>query len=243
MLGSLTGLSAIRTSRARTGQGTHVALVRPTKGQTPMHMPKPTALALPLLLFAACSGGGGGTADPGAAGAGPGSMQVVLDTTAGTDAFLQAQLVAVTLRRADGSLTDDLLHGPVLCNFADPAGEPSTILLRSVPDDDYAELHLLLAPGSAVCALADGNRVPVDLPSPDVAIALTTHVRHEHTRVTWLHAGHLGAVQLSPVGGRAAWTPHLHGEPAEGSELHCSAAIVAVQGQEVLCRLGAAGCT
>ena len=76
----------------------------------------PALLSLPLFLWTACSSGSGSAAAT-PTGSVPGSLQVVIDTTAGRETIVQAQLAAVALKSVDGSLTGDLLHGPRLCTL------------------------------------------------------------------------------------------------------------------------------
>lgn len=198
-----------------------------------------TLLSLPLLLWLpSCGSGGGGSSTTTPTTAPPGSVQVVLDTTAGTEIVLQGQVVAASLRATDGSLTPNLLASPQVVTFADPAGQPGSLTLRGAPEGSYGKLHLMLAAGSAQALLADGTTVPVDVASVDLEVAFGEPAAHSRDRVTWLRVQHADALALTMGAGRAAWTPHFQGGRADGTELGATLQVMAVRNGGATCLLG-----
>jgi hypothetical protein len=179
---------------------------------------------LPLCLAAAC---GGGHSTNASSRSPAGSMQVVLDTAAGSPALAQVQVAGALLVRSDGMPTANLLAAGTMLTIADPGGEPDGIRLDHVPPGTYRELHLVIAPGSGSALQADGSLVPLDVGAVDVVIPLDEDVVHDGTQVTWLALRHLGNVNLAPApNGRAFWQPRLHGS-AGGLALDGATVVVA----------------
>ncbi len=195
------------------------------------------AFALLVLLLAACGGGSGSapppvTSQPGA--------HVLLDTTAGSESFVQAQLVAVVLRAADGTLTPNLLAAPRLLTCADPTGAPETILLTGLPSGTFGELHLLLAPGSVVRMQPDGARTALDLTTATVTVPVSPPLQHQAGGTSWLHARHRSTPALATAGNRTTWTPDLVGQPAAGVDVAATLAVASVHGTTLTASLGGA---
>src|SRR5436190_3642578 len=173
-------------------------------------------LVLSLLGFTACSGGGSGNGNPPAASAN--GVHVVLDTAGGQDALVQARVTAVTLQRADGSRTGNLLASPRTVTLSDPSGEAESLDLRGTPAGSFVALHLLLAPGSAAALLPDGSTVPVALPSDDVGIVFEDDFTTSGASDDWLAVRH-GGVRSLAGGNPLSWSPSLIGGPPRGAAL------------------------
>lgn len=169
-----------------------------------------------LGALAACGAGDGGSTlpiDPA-----PNTAQVTLDTAAGVDATIHAQVVAATLERTDGTLTGNLLPAPRMVTFADPSGNADGIALRNYPPASYRRLHLVTAPGSCTATARDGSRTQIDLIDTTVAIEFETVVVHRSGH-RWLIARHGVFAPLTPTNGRLGWNPTLIGGNAAGTAL------------------------
>lgn len=172
-----------------------------------------TFLLLPFLLLVACGGGGGGTGNAsGTPSPSPlGSVHVVLDTATGSDALVQFQVAAAFLERGDGSSTGNLLPAAAMVTFADPTGEASGLVLRAAPTGDYANLHLVLAPGSGMLLRSDGSSAAVAGPA-DLVVPIFDGLQHDANRRSWLEVAHLGA---PPAAG--SWQPRLQARADGGA--------------------------
>jgi len=186
----------------------------------------PLSLASSLLVLAACSGGGGsdGTVNP----AGGGAVHVVLDTAGGTTALVQAQIVAVTLERGDGSQTGNLLDSPKNVTFSSPEGEAEGVELRHVDDGTYRALHFVIAPGTGAAQMEDGAHHSVDFASNDLRVGFEDDFVHGHLTEDWVSVRHGTISQLTGAGTRHGWSPSLTGGGAgddslDGQTLHVEA--------------------
>lgn len=187
-------------------------------------------LSLFLLSLAACGGGsssaGGATVDT------TGSVYVAIDTAAGTDALVQFQVGAAQLERADGTRTDNLLAASAMVTLASPTGELDGLSLRHVPSGEYANLHLILVPGSGFARYADGSEANVQSPV-DVAVPIAERLSHDANGRSFLSIGHNGA--SLPAGGSSSvvWTPDLAGRSDGAPQSVDSLKVLLVQGQTV----------
>ncbi len=176
-------------------------------------MTRTNFLLLPFVLLAACGGGGGNS---GSASGAPlpnplGSVHVVLDTATGSDALVQFQVAAAFLERGDGSTTGNLLPAATMVTLADPIGEAAGLVLRAAPTGAYANLHLVLAPGSGTLLRSDGSTAAIAAPA-DLVVPIFDGLQHDGSRRSWLEVAHLGA---PPNAG--TWQPRLQARADGGS--------------------------
>ncbi|MBL8755359.1 MAG: hypothetical protein JNK15_18815 [Planctomycetes bacterium] len=205
-------------------------------------MPRSAASSLvlwfALCLVAACSGGGGGgTATPSAAT--PGSVAVVLDTAAGADVLVQAQVAAVVFGRADGTYTTNVLPAPALVTFVDPSGEASGLRLPSVPGGDYASLRFVLVPGSCAAFGYDGSVTPLQTPLA-VEVPIADGFTHDARSAAWLAIGHDETFAPASTGVGLPWSPNLSARVDGTDQQLLEVRLLVVQGDAVTGGLEAA---
>jgi hypothetical protein len=165
--------------------------------------------------LAACSGGGNaGTANPAG-----GAVHIVLDTAGGTAALVQAQIVAVTLERGDGSQTGNLLDSPENVTFSSPGGEAEGVELRHVDDGAYVALHFAIAPGTGAAQMEDGAHHSVDFGSNDLRVGFEDGFVHGRLAEDWVSVRHGAVAQLTGTGTRHGWSPSLTGGGAADDSL------------------------
>ncbi|MFN3243980.1 MAG: hypothetical protein ACE37K_20915 [Planctomycetota bacterium] len=164
------------------------------------------ALISSFVVFAACSGGGSsGTADVQTTG----RVVVVVDTRAGDEALVQFLVAGVTLERADGSQTDNLLASPAQVTFGDPAGEPCGLPLERVAGGEYVGVHVVLTPSSGVAITDDGVMPSITAPLSLFA-PLDERLAHDGVGDSWLVVAHT-VEPLTIQGANATWTPDMVG--------------------------------
>ncbi|MBK8097195.1 MAG: hypothetical protein IPK26_08810 [Planctomycetes bacterium] len=187
-------------------------------------IPRTSLVLSCLFALTACGNGNDGSTlpiDPA-----PNTAQVTLDTAAGVDATIRAQVVAATLERADGTLTANLLPAPRMVTFADPNGQADGVALRNYPPATYRRLHLVTAPGSCTATARDGSQTPVDLTATSLAIEFEAEVVHRSGH-RWLIARHGAFTPLTTTNGRLGWNPALVGGDAAGTALPAACITVA----------------
>ncbi|MCR9244774.1 MAG: hypothetical protein NXI31_07065 [bacterium] len=184
-------------------------------------------LAGSLFLSAACSGGSDSSPTT-TTSAGSGAVHVLLDTAAGSDAFVQGQVVAVTLEPTTGGSTPNLLDAPVEFTLTDPLGSAAGLVLREVASGSFAAVRLVIAPGSTSATYPNGARYPVTMPA-ELRITFDEPLAHDASGESWVVAGHYGAAP--PAGATAAfsWQPMLRAFADEVGVARSSLDVVLVE--------------
>ena len=159
------------------------------------------------ILLAGCSGSGGDVSTSSVATSDAGSLTVIVDTRADEDAWVQFQVAGVTLERADGLQTANLLRESQILTVGDPSGEPAGLRFAWAPVGRYEAMHLMLVPGSGVALDAAGNSLMVTSPL-DIRIPITDGFEHSPTSASWLLVGH-DVAPLTILGAAATWFPRM----------------------------------
>ena len=197
-------------------------------------------LSLALSSLAACGGGGSSSANAGGnPGGGVGWVYVAVDTAAGSDAVVQFQVAAATLGRDDGSVTGNLLASPAMVTFASPTGELDGLALQHVPTGAYANLHLVLVPGSGFARYADGSTASVQS-AGELVVPVGEGLQHDASRHSYLEIGHNGTPPPAGGAGTVTWVPDLAGRSDGSLASLDSLRFVQVEGQGVTATWGRA---
>lgn len=169
-----------------------------------------------LLSFVAC-GGSGSNAPASTIGASDlGTVTLVIDTRADSDAIVQFQIAGVTLEAAGGVQTGNLLREARIVTMGDPSGEAAGLELGLAPAGTYLALHLIIAPGSGVMMDQNGDTLPVSAPV-DVRVPISDGLDHSMVSSSWLLIGH-DAPPLVSNGSNADWTPQMSAR-VDGAEV------------------------
>ena len=183
------------------------------------------------ILLAGCSGSGGDASTSSVATSDAGSLTVIVDTRADEDAWVQFQVAGVTLERADGLQTANLLRESQILTVGDPSGEPAGLRFAWAPVGRYEAMHLMLAPGSGVALDAAGNSLMVTSPL-DIRIPITDGFEHSPTSASWLLVGH-DVAPLTILGAVATWFPRMSAR-LDGAEVQFDALSLPVVRNEEL---------
>jgi hypothetical protein len=126
---------------------------------------------LALSVIAACSGGSSGSD---ASGPVPtaGTVQLVFDSAAGSDARVTGTIQAVAFENAAGVVVGNQLDDPVDVVLADPDGAFSSVSVRDPGPDVYSKLHLVFAGGTVRLQHPDGQDERVQLSSANQVVPI-----------------------------------------------------------------------
>ncbi len=160
-------------------------------------------LLILLPIFGACSGGGSSnSAAPGAR-----SIQVLIDTSTGSQDLVEARVDIATLETSGGAFTENLLDAPQTLAWSHPLASPSGLDLKDVPAGVYQALHLVVGQASLRVRHSNGQSESVVVPS----VAL--RIPFEEVLVApafWLHVRHRVPLALTrDSAGQAMWQPDL----------------------------------
>ncbi len=168
-----------------------------------------STLSLSLMLSIAACSGGSSTTLSNAVPIDRGAVLVVVETRAGSDAFVQFQLAGATLEDAAGTQTANLLPESTMLTVGDATGEPAGLRLNPAPAGDYAALVLVLVPNSGIAIAPDGSSQAVTSPV-DVRVPIAGGLQHDPQSASWLVIAH-DAVPLSGPPGALSWNPSMSG--------------------------------
>ncbi|MCY2957842.1 MAG: hypothetical protein NT107_12475 [Planctomycetota bacterium] len=176
-----------------------------------------------VCLLTGCGGGSGGGSNTAPNPTGTAAVHLVIDTAAGDTAVVQSQLIGVTLQKADGTTTDNLLTSPSNIVLANPTGEPAAIELPLVAAGSYTALRVAFAGGTSTAQLADGSQIAVDLTATTMTFLLEDNLLHNQSQDSWVGLRHARPAALTGSGQHRSWSPAMTAAPAADDSLHGSA--------------------
>ncbi|MCB9881575.1 MAG: hypothetical protein H6832_11005 [Planctomycetes bacterium] len=156
-----------------------------------------------VAALGACSGGGSSSS----VSAGPRSIQVLIDTSTGSQDLVEARVDIATLESASGAFTENLLDAPQTLAWSHPLASPSGLDLKNVPPGGYVALHLVVGQASVRVRHGNGQSESVLVPS------FAFRIPFEEALVApgfWLHVRHRVPLALTrDSAGQAMWQPDL----------------------------------